>query len=64
MKRIQVFRHEKNDAHRTMYTRLARFVKKFEGVFAESQLVKAFLSKIDKHLLDLTLAKIIMDYGE
>lgn len=45
MKRIQVFRHEKNDAHRTMYTRLARFVKKFEGVFAESQLVKAFFVK-------------------
>ena len=32
-------------------------------VFTESQLVKVFLSKIDKHLIDLVLPKIIMDYG-
>jgi hypothetical protein len=36
------------DTPRTMYTRFARFVKKSGGVFADSQLMKFFLSKIDK----------------
>ena len=46
-----------------MYTRLPRFVRESESVFTESQLVKVFLSKIDKRLFDLALPKIIMDYG-
>ena len=46
-----------------MYTRSARFARKFRGVFAESQLVKVFLSKIDKCLIDLALPRIIMHYG-
>jgi hypothetical protein len=45
-----------------MYTRLARFVVKSGGVFAESQLVKFFLSKIDKRLLELASPRIILDY--
>ena len=35
----------------------------FGGVFAEGQLVKVILSKIDKRLLDLTLPRIIMEFG-
>jgi hypothetical protein len=46
-----------------MYMRLARFAKKIGGVFAKNQLVKVFLSKIDKHLLDLALPRIIMEFG-
>ena len=46
-----------------MYTRLARFARESGGVFAESQLVKVFLSRIDKRLLDLTLLRIIMEFG-
>ena len=34
------------------------------GVFAESQWVKIFLSKIDKCLIDLELPMIIIDYGD
>ena len=43
--------------------RLAKFAKESRGVFAESQLVKVFLSNIDKRLLDLALPRIKMDYG-
>ena len=46
-----------------MYTRLARFARKSGGVFVESQFVEVFLPKIDKRLLDLTLPKIIMEFG-
>jgi hypothetical protein len=63
MQRIQDFRRKKDDTPRTMYTRLARFAREFGGVFAESQLVKVFLSKIDKRLLDLALPRIIMEFG-
>ena len=45
-----------------MYTRLARFVIGSGGVFTESQLVKIFLSKIDKRLLELASPRIILDY--
>lgn len=45
-----------------MYTRLAQFVVKFGGVFAKSQLVKIFLFKIEKRLLDLAIPRIILDY--
>ena len=45
-----------------MYTRLARFAVESGGVFAESQLVKFFLVKIDKRLLELTSPRIILDY--
>ena len=46
-----------------MYTRLVRFARESGGVYAESQLVKVFLSKIDKRLLDLALPRIIMEFG-
>ena len=62
MQRIQDFRREKEDTPRTMYTRLARFAVESGGVFAESQLVKIFLSKIDKRLLDLAMPRIILHY--
>jgi hypothetical protein len=39
-----------------------RFVVEPGGVFAESQLVKICLSKIDKRLLQLALPRIILDY--
>ena len=32
-------------------------------VFAKNLLVKVFLSKIDKCLIELALPKLIMDYG-
>jgi hypothetical protein len=63
MQRIQDFQREKDNTPRTMYTRLARFARESGGVFAESQLEKVFLSKIDKFLLDLVLSKIIMEYN-
>ena len=63
MQWIQDFRRVKDDTPRTMYTRLARFARESGGVFAESQLLKVFLSKIDKRLLDLALPKIIMKFG-
>ena len=46
-----------------MYTRLARFARESRGVFAESRLVKMFLWKIDKCLLNLALPRIIMEIG-
>ena len=46
-----------------MYTRLARFARESRDVFAESQLVKVFLSKIDKCFFDLALPMIIMEFG-
>ena len=46
-----------------MYTRLARFARESEGVFIESQLVKIFLLKINKCLIDLALPRIIIYYG-
>ena len=45
-----------------MYTRLVRFAVESGGVFAESHLVKIFLSKIEKRLLELALPRIILDY--
>ncbi|KAH8974108.1 hypothetical protein BDL97_01G084300 [Sphagnum fallax] len=45
-----------------MYTRLTRFAVESGGVFAESQLVKIFLSKIDKRLLELATPRIIFNY--
>ena len=63
MQQIHDFRQEKDDTPHIMYTRLVRFAKKSRGVFAESQLVKVFLSNIDKCLLDLALPMIIMEFG-
>ena len=63
MQRIQDFRRENEDRFCTMYIRLARFSKESRGVFVKSQLVKVLLSKIDKHLIVLTLPKIIVNYG-
>ena len=62
MQRIQDFRRENDDPSRTMYTRLARFVVESGGVFGESQLVKIFLFKIDKRLLELAPPRILLDY--
>lgn len=62
MQRIHDFRRENDNTPRIMYTRLAKFVKESGGVFAESQLVKVFLSNTDKRLLDLALPKIIMEF--
>ena len=62
MQQIQDFRWEKDDTPRTIYTRLARFAREFGDVFAENQLVKVFLSKIDKRLLNLALPRIIMEF--
>ena len=63
MQRIHDFRWKKDDTPRIMYTRLARFAREFGGVFTESQLVKVFLSNIDKRLLHLALPRIIMEFG-
>ena len=63
MQRIQDFKREKDDTPRTMYTRLARFSMEFGGIFADSQLVKVFLLKNDKRLLNLALPRIIMEFG-
>jgi hypothetical protein len=62
IQRIQNFRREKDDTPQTIYTRLARFAVESGGVFAESQLIKIFLSKIDKQLLELASPRIILDY--
>jgi len=62
MQRIEDFWYEKEDTLYTMYTRLAQFVVELEGIFGESQLVKIFLSKIDKRLLDLATPRIIINY--
>ena len=61
--RIQDLRRKNDNIPYTMYTRLAKFAKEFGGVFAKKQLVKVFWSNIDKHLIDLVLPMIIMDYG-
>ena len=45
-----------------MYTQIARFVVESGCIFAESQLVKIFLSKIDKRLLEFASPRIILDY--
>ena len=63
MQRINDCKREKNDTPRTMYMRLTRFARESRDVFAESQLVKVFLLKIDKRLFDLALLKIIMEFG-
>ena len=54
---------EKNDTPRTMYLILAIFVKESGCVFTKSKLVKNFLSNINKHLINLVMCKIIIDYG-
>nr|PNR34065.1 hypothetical protein PHYPA_023881 [Physcomitrium patens] len=46
-----------------MYIHLALLVVESRGVFVESQLVKIFLSKIDKRLLDLAIPRITFNYG-
>jgi hypothetical protein len=46
-----------------MYTRLATFAREPGGFFGENKLVKVFLSKIVKRLIDLALLRIIMSYG-
>ena len=60
MQRIDNFNLENGDTPRTMYKRLARFAKEFGSVFAESQLVKIYLSKIDILLFNFTLPMIII----
>lgn len=57
------FQTGEDDTPHTIYTRLARFSRDFGSVFAESQLVRVFLSNIDIRLLDLALLMIIMEFG-
>ena len=45
-----------------MSTRFARFVVECGGVFIKSELVKIFLSKIDKRLPDFATPRIIINY--
>jgi len=45
-----------------MYTKLARFAFESGSVFVESQLVKIFLSKIDKRFLDFATPRITINY--
>ena len=63
MQQIHGFRRKNDDTSHTMYTRFARFVRESGGVFAKSPLVKLFLSKIDKRLLELALPMIIIEFG-
>ena len=61
--KIQDFMWEKEETPRTMYTRLARFAKKYEGFFRGEPVGDGFFwSKIDKRIIDLILLKIIMDF--
>lgn len=62
MQRIQDCKREKRDTSRMMNARLVQFVIESSGVFEKSQLVKIFLPKIDKRLLDLAMPRIILDY--
>lgn len=64
MQRIHDFGRKKDDTPCTMYTRLTKFIKKSGNVFPEHQLVKVFLSKIDKRHLILAMSWIIMEFGE
>ena len=54
---------DKGSTPRTMYMRLARLAEESGGVFVEGQLVKVFLSKIDKRLFYLALPRITMEFG-
>ena len=62
MQRIQDFRREKEDTPRTMYTRLARLAAEAGDVFTERQLVKIFISKLDKQVVDLITSRLFFDY--
>jgi len=64
MQHIQDFQCDKEDTLHTIYTKLAWFVVESGGVFVESQLVKIFLSKIDKRLLNFVTPKIIINYKD
>lgn len=46
-----------------MYTYLVQFIVESRGVSVESQLIKIFLSKINKRLLDLATLRIIFNYN-
>lgn len=48
MKSIQDFQYKKENSC-TMYTHLAQFIIELTKVFAKSELVKIFLSKIDNY---------------
>jgi len=62
MQRIQSFWPEKEDTTHMTYTKLAWFAIESGGIFVESQLVKIFLSKIEKRLLDLATPRITINY--
>ena len=59
---FRIFVERMMTLHGLIYTRLARFVVEGGGIFAESQLVQIFLSKIDKRLFELASPRIIHDY--
>ena len=62
MHRIQDFRREKEDTPRTMYTRLARLAAEAGDVFTERQLVKIFISKLDKRMIELISPHLLFRY--
>ena len=64
IQQIHDFKRENDNTSRTMYMKLARSTKEFVSVFMQSQLVKVFLSKINKRLIDLALSKIIIYYDD
>ena len=62
MHRIQDFHREKEDTPRTMYTRLARLAAEAGDVFTERQLVKIFISKLDKRMVELITPHLLFRY--
>jgi len=62
MQPFQDFWYEKETTPRMMCTRLVQSAIVSKGIFVESKLVKIFLSKIYKRLLDLTTLRIIINY--
>lgn len=62
MQHIKDFWHEKEDTPYTMYTYLIWLVVESRGIFAKSQLIKIFLSKINRRLLDIDIEKNILNY--
>ncbi len=53
---------EKEDTPHTMYTRLARLAAEAGDVFTERQLVKIFISKLEKRMVDLISPRLLFEY--
>lgn len=63
MQCIQDFWRENDNFLYTMYTCLIWFEIELSSVFVENHIVKIFLCKIDKRLLDLDTSRIILNYN-